>query len=229
MFLVINMPPFMHGFDPVMLIIESVYTLLVVLLCLLIYFKTKESYDLTKHKGIMYFRDAFLFFGLSYLMRLIFSLTRFYLFEQRGTGGNPIFPVFLLLMGYFSTIAIFYLFFSSLWKKLGKTHFVIIAHIIALILSVISFITRSQDIFAYLQTALLVIITAIVFLSRQVKKISQIKILYGLILLFWLVNIWILMPRWALGIYSFEIKVVLQTISIVIFGLLYYKVAKWLK
>jgi len=42
--------------------------------CLLLYFKTREVYSLTKHTGIKYFRDAFLFFGFAYLLRFLFSI-----------------------------------------------------------------------------------------------------------------------------------------------------------
>jgi hypothetical protein len=63
-----RMPP-----NPEFLILETVFTLVALVLGLLIYFKTKESYELTKHPGIRYFRDAFLFLGLSYLLRFLFS------------------------------------------------------------------------------------------------------------------------------------------------------------
>ena len=55
------------SYFPVMFSFELVYTVIAVIFCMAIYFKTKESYELTKYEGIKYFRDAFLFLGLSYL------------------------------------------------------------------------------------------------------------------------------------------------------------------
>ncbi|MCK5698593.1 MAG: hypothetical protein KAH93_02010, partial [Candidatus Aenigmarchaeota archaeon] len=52
--------------DPIGFGIELAYTFIVVVLCFLVYYKTREIYDLTGYKGIKYFRRAFLFFGLAY-------------------------------------------------------------------------------------------------------------------------------------------------------------------
>jgi len=90
-----------------------------------------------------------------------------------------------------------------------------------------------------LQSALLILTTIIIFITKkgmhkgitkEIKKdkksISQTKILYGLILVLWLINLWVIVPR---GIMSFEIKIMLQLLSIIVFVLTYYKVSKWVK
>ncbi|KAF5428393.1 hypothetical protein C5S42_03390, partial [Candidatus Methanomarinus sp.] len=64
--------PTLNLIDSTRLAVELGYTLIIVFICLLIYLKTKEIYDLTNHKGIYYFRNTFLFFGLAYLFRFIF-------------------------------------------------------------------------------------------------------------------------------------------------------------
>ena len=63
-----------HFFDPTRFAVEIIYTLLIVVLCFLVYFRTKNIFDLTKHRGIQYFRNAFLFFGLAYSARLLIHL-----------------------------------------------------------------------------------------------------------------------------------------------------------
>ena len=216
------MPPQML-FDPLGFTTELIYTVSLVLACFLIYFKTHESYELTKHKGIMFFRDAFLFLGLSYLLRFILFIMRFTTFGEGGPGGPrfEFFPILLLLIG------IAYLLFSSIWKKIDSKYVIITTHIVAIVLSAVSFITRSQDVLAILQLIMLVITTIIIFISKnEHKKLSQTKILYGLILLFWIIDLWILVPR---GIFSFEVKIILQIISLIVFIIMYLKVTKWAK
>ena len=74
------MPPNMpFVFLPVLRIgSELIYTLIIIIMCGIIYFKTKEIFDLTKHKGIGFFRNTFLFFALSYLMRFFGQIFMFY-------------------------------------------------------------------------------------------------------------------------------------------------------
>ncbi|MBU1976265.1 MAG: hypothetical protein KKG59_07725, partial [Nanoarchaeota archaeon] len=67
------MPP-IHYFGPHNMIFELIYTLLIVFLCGFVYFKTTELYQLSKYKGISFFRNAFLFFGLAYAARLLLHL-----------------------------------------------------------------------------------------------------------------------------------------------------------
>jgi len=78
------MPPPLFLINPNFLI-ELVYSVILTISCLIIYFKTSEIYKLTSHKGIKYFRMTFLFFAASYFLRfftkmfvlgLIFTGTR---------------------------------------------------------------------------------------------------------------------------------------------------------
>jgi len=207
---------------------EFLYTFLVVFLCFLIYFKTRESYILTKHKGIKYFRDAFLFFGLSYALRLLFSII---MFSDRAFDLDLprlfFFPPLLLFpVGYFSTIGIFYLLFSSLWKE-HKTYLLISSHLVAVLLSAVALFTRSYEILFDLQSVLLVVAVILSFIThRKVKKIPQIKIFYILILIFWLFNLWAMEPR---GLFHFGMKLILQAASLVVFIIIYHRVTKWAK
>jgi hypothetical protein len=223
------MPPPHHFFMPAHLELELIFTVTAVTFCFLIYFKTKETYQLTKHKGIGHFRDAFLFFGLSYLIRFILniimlSLLTFDFFPGR-IGPNPF---FILILGYFSTIGIFYLILSSAWKKLGNKKMLISAHSIAILVSLVSFITRSPLILLYLQCALLLVAVMIRFIvpQKEKKKLSQAKVLYVLVGALWLINLLIIDQRRPIG---FELQLVAQIISILVFAIIYHKVTKWVK
>jgi len=208
--------------------IEFAYTLIVVLLCFLVYYKTKEFYDLTRYKGIGYFRNAFLFFGLAYASRFLLHIltftTRFFfdVFAPRSI----VFPLSMVLVGYFSTMAIFYLTYSVIWKKIRYKHFIAFSNITAMIISLVAFISRSNVLLSLLQLLLLVFTVTISFVKHEkAKKKTNIRALYLLIAAFWLINLFLIGPRRA----PFEFKFVLQAISLIVFLLIYYKVSKWIK
>jgi hypothetical protein len=220
------MSPF-HLIDPARLAVELSYTLIVVFLCFAIYYKTKEIYELTKYEGIKYFRITFIFFGLAFLFRFIsvlvmlmeitFDIDFFSIYVFR------IFP--LVFNGYFSTMAILSLTYSIIWKEFETKHMLIIANVIALLISGIAFFSREPVLLILAQAVLLIftIIMAIYFYSRS-RKISQLFILYVLFFLFWIVNLLALGSRRFI---PFEIQTAFQLISIGVIGIIYLKVSKW--
>jgi len=214
--------------DPTIVIIELVLTLLAVAFCFLIYFKTKEVYELTKYEGIKYFRYAFLFFGISYILSFIssiaiFSRIIFGLVLPRDIFG----PLFILPLGYLSTMAILYLIYSSIWKNFESRRTLIISHIVAIVLTIVTFMTRSHLILLYLQSILFIL--AIIlrpYARKDKKKISQTRILYFLVLGVWLVNLLVLgrgRPIYPL------IDISLLIASILAYIFIYYKISKWVK
>jgi hypothetical protein len=223
------MPPF-HLIDPTKLGAELGYTLIVVFLCFMIYFKTREIYDLSKHEGINYFRITFLFFALAYIFRFlhIFSILVNLTFDNDLLMDVfRIFPFSLVLNGYFSTLAILSLIYSIIWKKLHIRHTLLLFNAIAILISCIAFISRSPSILILAQAVLLIftIILACYFYIRS-RKFSQLFILYVLFLLFWVVNLFALGTRRFI---PFEIQTAFQIISIAMIGIIYYKVARWTK
>jgi hypothetical protein len=219
--------------NPMIFSTELLFTIIAVIFCFLIYFKTREIYKLTKYEGIKYFRGAFLFFGLSYVLRFIFSLIRF-----TGIAFDFFIPremfalLFILPLGYFSTIGILYLIFGSVWKRFKSKKLLVIGHVIAVLLSVISFLTRSHIILLYLQTALLVIAATLSFFVhkkdalKKEKKITGMKMLYLLISALWLINLWIIDEKRP---FPLEVEIFFQIISLIVFIIIYHKVSKWLK
>ena len=181
---------------------------------------------MTKYKGIHYFRNAFLFFGLAYAARLVFHLFQltsiaFDFFIPRGM----MFPIMMVPVGYLSTMAIFYLAYSTSWKKISYRYFVILSNATALVITVVAFLTRSPEILSLIQLGLLVV-TIILGIRKHKKKLSQARALYWLISVFWLINMFALGPRMFL---PFWFKEVQQAVSIGVFIAIYYKVRKWVK
>jgi len=211
------MPPF----HPSLFGIELLFTGILLVLCLVIYFKTRESYKLTKHQGINLFRKAFLFFGLSYLIRLFFMFSKFTLDFHFFRSGLKI--LFILPLGYLSTMAILYLIYSIIWKKFNIKYLLIFSHILAIILSIAAFLTRTHILLLYLQSIFLIATIIILFLKR---KKSLVKTLYLLIFFFWLINLWAIAPGRVLFV---EFKIIFHLISVGLFVGIYYKVSRWLK
>lgn len=223
------MPPF-HLIDPAKLTVELGYTLIVVFLCFMIYFKTREIYDLSKHEGINYFRITFLFFALAYIFRFlhIFSLLVNITFDNDLLMNIfRSFPLSLVFNGYFSTLAILSMTYSIIWKNLHIRHTLLLFNIIAILISGIAFISRSPFILILAQAGLLIFtVTMACYFYIKSRKFSQLFILYVLFLLFWVVNLLTLGPQ---RLIPFEIQTAFQIISIAVIGIIYYKVAKWTK
>lgn len=205
---------------------ELIYSIIILFLCILIYFKTKEVYDLTKHKGVKFFRYSFLFFGLAYASRpLIYSTI------ISTTSGNlmkqlrNILPLSNLIVAYFSTMAILYLTYSLVWKKYDTEHFLTIANITALIVGAIAFMFKSPFIVSIIQF-LLLLITVIISIKNHQKKKTHTRTLYLLIAISWILNMFVLSPK---NIIPKEFQTILQIVSIGLFIIIYYKVAKLIK
>ncbi|MBW2973740.1 hypothetical protein KY346_05070 [Candidatus Woesearchaeota archaeon] len=218
------MPPMFH--NPMWFATEVVYTLVVLFLCFLIYFKTRELYDLTKHKGIYYFRNTFLFFGLAYVFRFIFGLIRM---TDRWVDIIHIprwamMPAMILFTGYFSTMAILYLIYSTAWKRISSKEFFIVANILAVLIAVAA--ALSPPIFLITQAVLLVVAIVLSLILRKKAKLSKTALLYFLLFAFWIISLILVVPGRAL---NFETRIALEVISVALFGILYYKVSKWTK
>ncbi len=221
-------------FEPAIFIAEISFTLITTILCFLIFSKTKESYNLTKHEGIKYFRDAFLLFGISYILRFILGLIFISTIAFDFIIPRNMFaPFFILIIGYISTVGLWYLIFSSIWKKFSKKSLMITGHATAIIVSVASFILHSHLIILLVQFILLIIGIILIFKNNtKTKKISQTKILYILTSLLWLINLFIVDkkgPPRILGVRGFWIEIFFQIISIIVLFVIYKKISHWLK
>lgn len=217
------MPPM---FNPFLLAIELGYTLFILFFCFLIYIKTKEIYDLTKHKGIYYFRNTFLFFGLAYFLRLIFSIIRMTdrWIDIIHIPRHLMMPLTFVFTGYFSTMALLCLIYSTVWKRFSSKEFFIVSNILAVLIVVAA--ALSHEVFILTQFILLVIAIVLSIVLKKKSKLSKIIILYFLLFLFWIISIILLIPRWILPL---EIRALMGLISMILFAVLYYKVAKWTK
>ncbi len=208
---------------------ELIYTLIIIVMCAIIYFKTKEIFDLTKHKGIGFFRNTFLFFALSYIMRFTGQLFMFYNSFLPGFRKMMWQPSILSisLITYFSYVAILSLVFSSLWKvKKTKFDWNLFIHALALVSTIVVFLTGSSEILISLQ--FLLFVAAIILINISPKKdktkntFSSLHITYYLLFVFWLLNL----VSFHRGPLSIILNSVLNLFSIIIFFIITHRVVK---
>jgi hypothetical protein len=223
------MPPF---FGPTEFLTGAVsgllFTIIAFVFCLLIYLRTKESYELTRHKGILYFRNAFLFLGLSYLLRFIFDLAHLSRFIFDFILPREVFvPLFILPLSYLSTMGIFYLLFSISWKRFDSRYMELMSHLFALALALASIITGSPFVLLILQCTLLLIVVAMSLAMHIAGRVSKVKLLYLLVALLWLINLLVIdrgRPH-----FPFAVELVFQLASLAVFAVLYSRITKWIR
>jgi hypothetical protein len=166
------MPP--PPFDAIGFSAEILFTLLAAVFCALIYWRTRESYELTKHRGIKYFRDAFLLFGISYVLRLLFSAMRASRFVfDIGIPRELFMVLFILPLGYVSTLGIMALISSTIWRRFSDRTLLLLSHTVAIVCAVVPFFFRSHWAVLYLQAGLLIIAIVSIALMKDRRNHGQ--------------------------------------------------------
>lgn len=205
---------------------ELVYFLIIFLLCLLIFFKTREIYGLTKHKGIKYFRNAFIFFGIAYFFRFLSLLMVFFI-------EPPIMmPRYGLRLGYFfitylGTVAVLSLIYSSLWKRLKDNIWDFAMHAFAIVVAVLTWFFRTPQAVIYVQMLLFGFLLGAGYLTHVERKkkrsmASNLYVIYVLLMIFWIINLFALSEHFI----NPYLKIPLYILSTVIFGVIAYRVNK---
>lgn len=204
--------------------IEVIYSFVIIVCSLMVYFGTKEIYELSSHKGIKYFRFAFLFFAIAYFFR---SFIKFlvYFFGVNVVRDIPQITgsLILFIFIYASSMAVFYLFYSVICKNWKNK--IYLFHIIAVVLSLIILFYRDNLIYLSINIFLFIILALGIYISHlgsKGKRKNKFFIVYILLFAFWLLNVIdILLPE-ILGKY----QLILYLISLGIFMLILFKVLK---
>lgn len=208
--------------------IEVFYSFVIILCALLIYFGTKELYQLSSHKGIKYFRLAFLFFAISYFFRSIIKFTLLVFDPRQLMHSFPILfgPLTQTIFMYFSSMAVFYLLYSVLWKKLESKNLLPLFHVLAAMIAIILLLFHNTF-FHLIVNVILLLFVATVFLvshrdSKKKKKKSWFYLIYLLLFVFWILNVLdILVPTF---LQTFQLLIYLASTTIFVFIL--YKVLR---
>lgn len=185
-------------FMPPVMVAELVYVVLVSIMCFLLYNKTREAYDLTKHKGIYFFRNAFLFFGFAFMARFAFVAT-LTLRKTFQLGFPHIAKAFSLpLMSFFATLSMFYLLLGVFSKKMKNEFWHRSSILFTLVLTIVVYLTRNPFLIVIIHTIIFMVILTLstidVIKNRKNKsKAKKVRahILYFMIYLFWVLNIFV--------------------------------------
>ena len=215
--------------DPVWFSIEAVLSLIIIALCILIYLSIGKISRLSGHKGINLFRNVFLFFGLAFVFRLLFQMVGFSLvmFDFWDFRPRHLSMLSLLFTTYFSTAAMLYLFMSLVWKKFDIDRPVIMIHVCSVLLALGMILFRAPWILFGVQLTLIVLSFMLIFFAK--KKSAHFRglfVLYSLLLLSWVGNLLTLRPGFVLHPVA---SVGAHLVSIACFGVILYKVLKWIK
>lgn len=81
-----------------------VYSVVIALICLIIFLKTERLFRISSHQGIRYFRNAFFFYGCAFVTRYLLGISNYF------TLIKTVFEFFMIMGGFF-------LFYSLLWKR----------------------------------------------------------------------------------------------------------------
>jgi len=216
---------------------ELIYAFVIVVCSLMVYHATKEMYELTSYKGLKYFRQAFLFFAIAYFLRysikfflLLFNLHEVMEFPPEQMGGMP--PIIfgwlsLFVFLYFSSMAVFYLLHSIMWKKWSRSKLRgYLFNIISLIIAFIGASFGGRQMYLILNILLLLLVSFILFSAYRDSKKKQrengLFIIYLLLFVFWILNVVdTLLPRF-LQFY----QMLIYLVSILLFMTILYKVLK---
>ena len=201
---------------------ELLYFLVISGICIYIFLKTKEYYDLTKHGGIYFFRFTFLYFALAFLFRMtgaavimldgidIFRLPRNWLVYN------------LAFVCFFSMLAVLSLavtvFSRKIKMRVENLHTILI--FVAVLATIMVLWANSYSLLILIQAGILVLTAVIALISRNLTfNRANFLILFML----WLINVVLLFRFLAVPI---DVRLIMYSISITFFLLLLSRVVK---
>lgn len=205
------------------LLVESVYSVVIVAICLLIYWKTREIEKLAAHKGITYFRLTFLHFALSYFFKFLTSFQVFAFGFQRSRLILQVLPMAgtMFVSFYASLMASIYLVNSMTWNKDEKvsSHEEAFWSIISIVAAALT-VFMSQP-WLYILSQVFLFAYAAYVLATSEKKAPFIKAVYPALLGFWVLTIVdIFIPDMLF------VQIPIYLVSAGLFSVILYKVLK---
>lgn len=188
------------------------YSMVIAAICVIIVFKTDKLFRLSSHQGIRYFRNAFVFYGVAFVIRYLLATPAYFSFMRL------IFEFFMVMGG-------FLLFYSLLWKRFESSKQVsslfnskiLIFYILALVIVGLDYLWGVYTFMFISQIAIFAVASSISYENYQKKggKRRFLK-LYFLVMVFNLI-VWILnfifasfldwRLRWVANIYILNVLI----------------------
>lgn len=208
--------------------IEVLYSILLVLLCMSIYLKTKEISFLTADRGVSYFRTAFLLFSLFFISRGFMNIVGINI-AGIDLAWKTI-PIIIAITGYLGMIAILYLLCSFIWKKINfitHTKRIIAIHLITTIVVLIDFLFSTITAFFIAQTLVYLLLLIISYKNYKNSKNKQSFLKSYFIAMSTLFIIWVIN---VIGQFTIEstpyVRLIVYVGTIIGFGIVSYGVIK---
>lgn len=203
---------------------ELIYSLIIVILCLFIYFKTKNLYKITKHKGIKYFRNTFLFFTLGFGFRLFTIIQTLYNVLNQVRVPMHMYGLHLVLLSFLSIMTILSIMMSILWKKIDVSDNTL--YVIAFILSLIFVVFKLPFVLLIIQLIIFASVVVVSIILHKDRKFKKLHITYILLFLIWIVNLFTAVSP---AIVPIGYQFILYIVSILLFIIILIKSLKWTK
>jgi len=190
------------------------YSILIVFICLIIVLKTNRLFRISSHQGIRYFRNAFFFYGVAFMIRYFLAVPSYFILMR------TVFEFFMIMGGLF-------LFYSLLWKKFESSKEIsslfnskiLIFYVLALIIVVLDYLWQTYDFMFFSQIILFGFASIISYTNykKDEKKHKFLKLYFIIMVLnfiAWTLNFifasflgWRL--RWVANIYVINVVVFL--------------------
>lgn len=172
--------------------IETIYTLLIAITSLLVFFKTRKVYNFSNYKGLRYFSNAFLFIAVGFLLRYIIMLQKILSGELLGTIQQT--NLLLILMQFCLILPGMFLLYSLIWKKFENTKYskkplnkpVTVIYAVSLIFAISDFLLQSF-LFMYISQIFLFLIASIIAYKNYEKTKQQLKQFYFISMVLFLI------------------------------------------
>ena len=208
---------------------ELIYSFVIIFCSLIIYFSTRKMYEVSKHRGIKYFRLSFLFFAIAYFFKSFISFL-FIIFDVHEViKFSSIFIgiLILFLFMYASTMAISYLLYSVICKNFEEKKFTIpLVHIFVLVFSALTIYLREVRILLALQVLIFIFVALYNYrsyrTSNKKKKASELYAIYLFLFVFWMLNLADLL----ISVFDPISELLISFVSIGLFLTILYKVLK---
>ena len=174
------------------LALETFYSLLIIIPCLIIFFRFSNMYRFSNYKGLKYVKNAFLFFVVAFFLRYLVMLNRLFVGEFTGTIAD--FNALLFLMIFFMTLPGFFLLYSLIWKKFEVKKYsskplnlqVSIIYLLAIIVALFDYLNHSF-LFMYSSQIIVYFIASVIAYKNYVGDKKLLKQFYLIAMLLLLV------------------------------------------
>ena len=203
-------------------LLKFIYTFLIAGICAIIVVKTDRLFGLSSHQGIRYLRNAFLFYGIGFIVRSLLEIP-----SLPHDLLNVLFEFFLIMAGFF-------LLYSLLWKRFKtSTKFssllnpwIIIFYLMALIIALVDNLWGTYILMFFSQIFLFIFASVISFKNyiKNGRKHKFLKFYFAAMVLS--LGAWALNAFAALYLWRLRFVGSVYLINIVIFLLFLYGVLK---